>query len=414
MPLFAPGIDQLTESGSLNANAPGQEIRNRLVGLYTAMGKIGVQGDDDFRAIWLEIPRGGIRNFGKFVDYKKSGEVETREEFKQLWESNYPEKTKWYKLSTATYKDELFFYINSNLLCSFSTKDPMDKDESDWTMEVCDILDGLLERVNNETERLERDPGDWNAYLKKNLPYHLRLGKIKRFDYWNILGTDAMRFDKMVGKTGIRKLKRYMDESDLPGYNMILPGMTANDFFRYCEIGYEANGYFTGERRNLSAREKYTAMADGRDSGLREIPGDCEQAFRDWYHGSGWSIGHPWEICRGGNSTHISLYVTPKDNGWKLTLAGSSAARVVETVKIAISLHEHAIPFEVRDKRDIMNMILGTDMIGIVPEFITPRYCHSLFLKEDHIRDFMNLDLELKEQIIQAAAWYPQEEVQPA
>ncbi|MGF1583810.1 MAG: hypothetical protein ACFCUM_00705 [Bacteroidales bacterium] len=106
-------------------------------------------------------------------------------------------------------------------------------------------------------------------------------------------------------------------------------------------------------------------MADGRDAGLRNIEGHSPGAFHEWYHNSGRMGAHPWEICRGGNSTHISLYVSEVDNKWEILLAGSSFVRVEETVRMAVALHENNIPFKLRDADEIVRMVTGNDYIGI-------------------------------------------------
>ena len=154
-------------------------------------------------------------------------------------------------------------------------------------------------------------------------------------------------------------------------------------------------------------------MADGRDAGLRSIDGDSAEAFYKWYHGTEIIGAHPWEICRGGNSTHISLYISEQMNKWDFYLAGSSIIRVEETVRMAVSLYENGIPFQLRDMEEIFNMVTGNDFIGIVPDTIYPVYCHSFFPKEDNIIDFMNLgsDKEIKSKIIEKAVWYPLEEI---
>ena len=125
---------------------------------------------------------------------------------------------------------------------------------------------------------------------------------------------------------------------------------------------------------------------------------------------------HPWEICRGGNSTHISLFVSEKSGKWAVRIAGSSIGRVEETARMAVALHENKIPFELSDAEEIVRMVTGIDFIGIVPDTVFPRYCHSLFLKEDRIIDFMNLgyDKELVPKIVEKTFWYPLEEIKLA
>lgn len=74
---------------------------------------------------------------------------------------------------------------------------------------------------------------------------------------------------------------------------------------------------------------------------------------------------------------------------------------------MAIALYENGIPFSLYQADEILRMITGEDYIGIVPENVTPRYCHGSFPKEDRIIDFMNIGFDYKEQIEQAAYWYP-------
>lgn len=98
---------------------------------------------------------------------------------------------------------------------------------------------------------------------------------------------------------------------------------------------------------------------------------------------------------------------------WTLRLAGSSVGRVEETVRIALALIDHHIPFILSEAEEILRMVTGTDYIGIVPEYVFPRYCYGLFPKDDKIIDFMNLDREKEDRIIPLVYWYPLEQIEP-
>lgn len=100
--------------------------------------------------------------------------------------------------------------------------------------------------------------------------------------------------------------------------------------------------------------------------------------------------------------------------GWELSLAGKSRGRVAETVRFAIALYKHNIPFKLWDAKEILSMVSGTDYIGIVPEGVAPVYCHSYFPKEDRIIDFINLPTENRDEIINATYWYPVDEIKLA
>jgi len=158
-------------------------------------------------------------------------------------------------------------------------------------------------------------------------------------------------------------------------------------------------------------KELYLKHADGRDDGLLELDEASAEAFETWYFDRKQQGGHPWEVCRGGNSTHISLYVIHDAQGWSFRLAGSSMGRSVETVKFFLALTEQGYPVSLSDGKEILAMLKGEDYIGIVPQGVFPRYCDSFFPGEKMLT-FMNLPHEKTGQVIQSAYWYPIERVQ--
>lgn len=180
--------------------------------------------------------------------------------------------------------------------------------------------------------------------------------------------------------------------------------MTSDIFFDCCKMGYDTNNY--PNDAELEPVDLYRKFADGRDFGLAKLNLDSPTEFEEWFDKREWQFGHPWEVCRGGNSTHISLYVDKQASGWRLSLAGKSSGRVAETIRFAIVLYNHNIPFKLWDAKEIFAMVSGMDYIGIVPEGIMAAYCHSCFSKEDCVGDFMNLPLENQKRIIEAADWH--------
>lgn len=59
----------------------------------------------------------------------------------------------------------------------------------------------------------------------------------------------------------------------------LIRSMTANDFYRFCALGYSANKY---KGCDLPTKEQYYLHADGRDEGLKDLDGDSPEAFREW------------------------------------------------------------------------------------------------------------------------------------
>ena len=64
--------------------------------------------------------------------------------------------------------------------------------------------------------------------------------------------------------------------------------------------------------------------------------------------------------------------------------------------------------------REIATMLTEQDWIGIVPEGVFPRYCDSYFPDEGKMLQFMNLPEEEADAVIDAAIWYPLDEVRLA
>jgi len=409
--LYAPQIDAIIERLSPANVSISLNNYQKLIETYKVIGNIKPGEMDEIRKIWVEVDLGPIEVFADYEELKEIGEVDSKEEFVQLWKSYYPDNTKWYQLMTLEYNDEIFFYLNNKHLFTIK-KNEKPKKVSAFLNESFNLFVNWIHyRIPVEISNLRQDPILFNKYIQQNLSWTKRFGKIRRKDYWNIIGDDTMRADKNLGKETIKKLTLYvqsLNRSPIP-----FQEMTANTFFKLCEICYDANDYFKDHNETLSPLGKYLKMSDGRDAGLRNIKADSTEAFNEWYHSSQRTGAHPWEICRGGNSTHISLYVTETDNKWIVVLDGSSIGRVEETVRMAVSLFENNIPFILRAAKEVLNMVTGKDFIGIVPDTVFPRYCHGLFPKKDKIIDFMNIgfDKTFTTKIIEKTYWFPLEEM---
>jgi len=414
-PLYAPQIDAVIGNLKSDPDLMNQKIHQGLMGIYDSFSCIKPFGDDDIRQIWIEVERGPVEVFGDYEEYKESGEVNNLDEFVELWQAYYPQKTKWYKFQTAKFRNDLFFYFGDKLIFTINNQEqPITEGKSGWNLEFLEnFVHWLAEKVVEETNKFKINPTAYNHYIRQNLPWAKRYGRIKRQYFWNILGDETIRPDIGLGEGLINKLKALlaeMKEIEKP----LLQEMTANVFFRICEICYDANNYFKNRKEDLSSVEKYLSMADGRDAGLRKIEADSPQAFYNWYHSGDMPGGHPWEICRGGNSTHISLFVSENAGKWAVRLAGSSIVRVEETVRMALALYENKIPFELSNAAQIVDMVSGNDFIGIVPDNIVPRYCQQMFPQKDRIIDFMNLNFEkeFESKIIEKIQWYPLDKIE--
>ena len=215
-----------------------------------------------------------------------------------------------------------------------------------------------------------------------------------------------------------KKLIRLVEEGFFRrSENTEVATMTAADYFSYCKIAYLA-----GKRKDetidasLSGREMYERYADGRDEGLLDIDESSEQEFADWIdrkHPKRGIGGHPWEIKRGGNTTHIDLSVRrpsvhQKEN-FKIELNGASIGRMVETMQMLLAIHEASLPISIHDPEGVRNRLLGQDNIGIIPCHLPLHRANQHFKKEDNVYDVLYYD-ELgryKRRILPFITWEP-------
>jgi len=402
----APWIDRHLFRFHSGPVVAGPGMQTSLPDLFEAISPVRPEGEDEVRQIWIRAERGTLEDYGNFEESRDEGIVGTREEFEEEWRYEYPDPTVWYHLATSKYTDQRFVFIDHKLVLHY-TPDPEERHYQNADNRLITFLSWLCDEIPKEITRIRKDTPAYNRFLGKHLPYEKRTGKILRSTFWEVVDDETVRPDKELPPDLVDDFEKFLEQNTEYDIVQGIPEISASGFMRFCEICYQANDYFRDEPILLSPMEQYRRMADMRHGGLTEIDIDSPEAFREWYH-SGLKAGaHPWEICRGGNSTHISLMLSAREKDWVLSLAGSNIVRVVETVRMATALYRHGIPFHLRDGKEILDMVRGRDFIGIVPDHITPRYCQCLFPKEDRIIDFMNLPFKFRNQIIHHGSWYP-------
>lgn len=319
------------------------------------------------------------------------------------------------------------------------------------------VLNQLLERVLAEIAKLNSQGQEkYLAELNSNLPVKYKFGVIKRDKLWQYLEKGQL-LQAAYQEQNLKGTSEFIGKP-YPNYPK---RMTANEFFKLCEICYDVNNYAhshydyfafskdlkdddekegdslenqrellqkqTSEYAKLTPKQKYQKFADGRDCGLTKIDPDSPEEFEKWLERDSRCGGHPWEIARGGNSTHISLYVSKleADSGsgevtreiaqpkYTLTLAGDSMARIEETVRFALELYLRKIPFKLVNMEKIIKALTGEDYIGIVPEDVSPKYAQHYFKSEHEVLHVLNpwqfreSDSEVVEAIIEHGEFYP-------
>jgi hypothetical protein len=213
--------------------------------------------------------------------------------------------------------------------------------------------------------------------------------------------SDIYRVDQALGKKKCQKFIRLVEEGYFLGdKNTIVKTMCANDFFDYCRIAYIA-GQRKGDSvdKKLSGKEMYKRYADGRHEGLLDINHKSKKEFADWIDGTHpkkSSGGHPWEIKRGGNTTHINLSVHRpsfyQKEDFKIELCGAAISRLTETIQMFLAIQEASKPISISDPEGIRRRLLAQDNIGIIPSYSSLHRANQRYREDQHVYDVFHYD----------------------
>lgn len=231
------------------------------------------------------------------------------------------------------------------------------------------FADWLFHQISREISAALAEPERYGQSLAKRIPLTERFVRVQRNQLWEALPDlehyiiDEMTpSDRQEFQDIACNLKAEVVRSKLP-----ISGFSAAQYFRCCALCFDAAG-LGDDDRGLSARDRYRKHADGRHGGVLNLPEEPPDAFLKWLASPEWQGTHPWEIRRGGNSTHISLSAFPEGGGVRLALAGSATTRAAETMKMALALWRADIQFILHDADLHLLRVKGEDWIGLYPD----------------------------------------------
>lgn len=261
---------------------------------------------------------------------------------------------------------------------------------------------------------------DWikaNRQVREEYPLNNRYGIVPHAII-RVSLPGMYRLDTELDKEGTKEFVRLVEDGCFNKAEFTeIATMTAADYFNYCRIAYLA-----GKRDDedvdvsLSGREMYARYADGRHEGLLDIDPESADEFASWIDGKHPQRtvgGHPWEIKRGGNTTHIDLTVSRpspyRKEGFKVELRAESTSRLAEMLRMALSLHNAGLPFSIAEPEAVRNRLLAEDNIGIVPAYSSLHRANQHFQSSDDVFDVMHYnDLgRYKRRITPFITWKP-------
>ncbi len=350
-----------------------------------------------------------------------------------IWKLIFPDnKGKWNRVDIVKYIETYYIsHIDGNS-CSLEAtpKKSVKAGESfgfssyeDGREDPARVWGPMIESAVKWLNTIKKDWIKANNQIRKLYPINRRYGIVPNSLIRASLN-DIYRLDKELGKKKCKKFISLVEE----GYfhkeeNTTLKSMTAKDYFKYCKIAYIA-----GKRKDdnvdesLSGKDMYKQYADGRHEGLLDIDINSKKAFSDWIdgkHPKKTTGGHPWEIKRGGNTTHIDLSVYRpayyRNEGFKIELRGASISRLKETIQMVLAIHDASLPISIADPEGIRKRLLAQDNIGIIPCYESLHRADQRFREDQDVYDVLYYDDlgRYKRRIAPFITWEPLPAVKP-
>lgn len=346
----------------------------------------GKQDNDVLQSIWIKVERGSEKDFGDYEEMKESGDVESYEEFRELWDYYCPRDPDWFLIQAITSSYGNAVFINGKRVID-STRDTV---VCDWGCDISGVIGLIAEKVSDTVEMMK--DGTYEDMMSA-IPHEFRRGTILREEYWKIFPDEKERYLDGISDKDIDDFERFLNDRQARDAKDI----TANDFYRFCRTAYESAGY--GSRiKGMSAKEAYYRMADGRDEGLTDIQPDSAEAFRDWLEHRKRG-GHPWEVFGGG--PYIGCGIDSSTGRESISVWGNYYGQRREAVLSYLGLRRAGIHARFIDGKRILESLRGKDRIGIVP--LTEN--ENMLDGYDGVLESIHLPDEKKERMTACIKW---------
>ena len=340
------------------------------------------------------------------------------ESIDRIWDIIFPDhEEKWHHLKVVKYQETFYLTIIDGDYCQLTVEPNTNVQvEQRHHQKGIEAWENLIVSAMTWLKIVKKNWIKANQIMVASYPLNRRSG-IAPHATIRASVKDLYDISKELGKNKMDKFIHLVEKGYfLHDKNFTRESLTANDFFNYCKIAYIA-----GKRdddhvdKSLTGREMYQRYADGRDNGLLEIAADSTQEFSDWLdqkHPKSSIGGHPWEIKRGGNTTHIDLYVSRasfRKEGFVVTLSGSHIGRLKETLNMFLAIHKAGLPITIADAEGIRKRLLGTDNIGIIPAYMSKHRANQCFDENQDVNDVMYYDElgRFKRRITPFITWEP-------
>lgn len=222
--LLAPQVDLLILNAQRFHHRESQPSTKSVERLVGEIKKLKVQGDDDFRSLFIEADRGAIDDYGNFDEFLEDGVVDNYEDFVEMWKGEYPDEKKWYRLTFSEYQQVYYIAIDNKMAIQADSAVFQENHSNDQ------LCEWLFDKVHDAVERLNKDAEAYHAHVEKNLSFRKRYGRILRSDFWTINKDEEKYFQSDFSDDDIKRFKLISETSDAGKSRNRIKRINADDF----------------------------------------------------------------------------------------------------------------------------------------------------------------------------------------
>lgn len=325
---------------------------NILLRIEQSMQQLAAMGDDELRSLWVEAQRGAPEDWGDFESLKNDGEVDTYDEYLELWKIDCPNEIEWWKISSMRYDGFHYLHITDGerySYCLQSAKNVFDdRNESEAYYDVSKLLACIEIYITTLVECIVISPEAYNDYVDNNLPYKKRKGVILR----SIL--NELLPDWYLKDVDKERAVELLEKKEEPEY---FEHMTLRTYMHYWRRAYEALGYKCEEQSDIDVF-RYSSKGYK----VEKYNLDSEEVFTQWI--TDVSPYHGFDVVY----ARVHFFPHYENGSWNFLLSTHSYWNLNEYIRVAISMYNEGILLEFDGREKILSILRGTDCVRICPD----------------------------------------------
>ena len=346
----------------------GNKLLDKLIEVQSLFEKLEAMGNDEFRALHIEVPRPTPDEWGNCEEEIDDGEYKSHEEYIKDWESYNPMETYWFHVNVARYNEYRSLIFNNKKLRYFVITNQSSYAQrgsgfqnGQW-YEECLIK--IFSYLKNLIEAIVSNPDGYNEYIENNLPYQLRYGRIARKDFNRI--EPRFKIEVEDREWAIKALEASIrNEIAEP-----IKTMTIRQFCKYYRIGHEAYvRYF----QKISPKFTKRIIKEDIPEELYDVEYYNKTKFK--HIDEKYNLDSEVDFKKFAKDHYGELGLSRLNicasnfqrNGWVIDVYNSYSANVDIAIDIATALYKSGAPLEISNAEKLLKILTEEDCVGLIP-----------------------------------------------